>query len=66
MEIFGLNGLLLRLLGQKHFVDVAPAPVLSRLERPDDRVLGLVKVLGGVFVPGRVTAADVTANKTFP
>jgi hypothetical protein len=29
-------------------------------------VLGLVKVFGGVLILGRVTAADVTADETFP
>jgi hypothetical protein len=29
-------------------------------------MLGLMKVLGGVFVLGRVTTADVTAYQTFP
>jgi hypothetical protein len=29
-------------------------------------MLGLVKVLGGVFVLGGIAAPDVTADKTFP
>jgi len=51
---------------QKHFVHVTPAPVLSRLEGLHDWVLGLVKVLGGVLVLGRITAANVTADQTLP
>jgi hypothetical protein len=51
---------------QKHFVHIAPAPVLPRLEGLDDRVLGLMKVFGGVLILGRMTAADMTADETFP
>jgi hypothetical protein len=43
-------------------VDVTPSPVLARLERSHDRVLGLSEVFGGVFVLRRVAAADVTTN----
>jgi hypothetical protein len=39
-------------LVQEHFIDVAPAPILAGLKRFHDRMLGLVKVFGGVFVPG--------------
>jgi hypothetical protein len=53
-------------LGQKHFVHIAPAPVLPRFEGLYDGVLGLMKVLASVLVLGRVTAADVTADKTLP
>src|SRR6476646_1393894 len=42
-------------------VGVAPAPLLLRLERLDDRVLAGVKLAGGVLVLGVVTAADVAA-----
>lgn len=42
-------------------VDVAPAPVFPWLKGHDDRMLGRVKVLGGVPVPGTVATADVTA-----
>src|SRR5689334_14215543 len=31
-------------------VDIAPAPIFARLERFDNRVLGRVKMLGGVLV----------------
>jgi hypothetical protein len=53
-------------LGQKHFLHVAPAPFLSRFKGLHNGMLGLVKVLGGVFIFGRVTATDVTADETFP
>jgi hypothetical protein len=48
------------------FVDVAPAPVLTRFERLHDGVLGLVKVLGRVLVLGRITAADVATDQALP
>src|SRR5271154_6189100 len=51
---------------QKHFVHIAPAPVLARLEGLDDRVLGLMEVLGGMLVLGRVAAADVAADEALP
>jgi hypothetical protein len=45
-------------------VNIAPAPIFSGLERLDDRVLGFMKVLGGVLVFGRIAAADVAAFQT--
>jgi hypothetical protein len=53
-------------LAQKDFIHIAPTPVLPGLERLHDRMFRLVKVLGGVLVLGRVAAADVAADKTFP
>jgi hypothetical protein len=50
----------------KHFIHVTPAPVLARLKGLHHGMLGLMKVLGSVFVLGRVTTADVTADETFP
>ena len=29
-------------------------------------MFGLMKVFGGVLIPGRVATADVTADQTFP
>ena len=37
---------------QEHLIHVAPAPVFSRLDRLHDRMLAVMKVLGGVFVFG--------------
>jgi hypothetical protein len=45
------------------FVDVAPYPQLSGLNRPHYRMLCLVKMLGGVFVFRRVAAGRVSADK---
>jgi hypothetical protein len=53
-------------LSQKHLVHIAPAPVLAGLKGLHDGMLGLVKVLGGMLVLGRVAAANVTADQTFP
>jgi hypothetical protein len=50
------------LLGHK-LVYVAPFPPLARLERLDDRMRGLVEVLGGVLVFGTIAAAYVSAGK---
>src|SRR6266851_1885762 len=47
-------------------VGIAPAPVLARLERPDDRMSGLVEMRGGVFVRGAVAAADMTTLHAEP
>ncbi len=32
------------------FIDIAPAPAFSRLQRLNNRVLRLVEVLGGVLI----------------
>src|SRR6266568_2691418 len=50
----------------RDLVDVTPSPVLARLERSHNRVLGLSEVLRGVFVLRGVAAADVTANLAEP
>src|SRR6266581_2337328 len=43
-------------------VDVAPAPAFPRLERGDDRMPGLLEMLGGVLVLRVVAASDVPAR----
>src|SRR5579864_7020893 len=48
---------------QKHLVDVAPAPVLARLEGLDQGMVAVHKVLGGVSVLRVVAAADVAARE---
>jgi hypothetical protein len=52
-------------LGLLHhdFIDVAPHPILTRLERTYHRVLGGVKVLRGVLILRGVAAADVPAGQ---
>src|ERR1700726_1734892 len=45
-------------------VDDAPGPVLARLDRAHDRVLGLRGVVRGMFVGRGVTAPDLSASAT--
>jgi hypothetical protein len=48
----------------KHeLIDVAPAPVLARLEGLDDRMVGAPEVSGGMTVLGGVAAAHVAAGQ---
>jgi hypothetical protein len=51
-------------LRDDHLVDVAPAPVFVRFERPNDRVMGRMKMLRGVLVFGAVATTHVPAGKT--
>jgi len=44
-----------------NFIDVAPGPAFTRLDRPDNRVLAAVKMFGSVFVLGGITATHVAA-----
>src|SRR5882762_2711872 len=43
-------------------VDIAPAPAFPGLERGDDRMPGLLEMLGGVLVLRVVAASDMTAR----
>lgn len=45
------------------FVDVAPAPVFSRLEGLNDRVVSRVKVFRSVLVLGAVAATYMTTDE---
>src|ERR687897_126813 len=47
-------------------INVAPDPILVRLEGLDERVLSGVEMLAGVFVPGAVATANVAADEAFP
>jgi hypothetical protein len=49
---------------QLHLIDIAPAPSFAGLERLHDRMLGVMKVFGGVFVFRGITTADVAALQT--
>jgi hypothetical protein len=44
-------------------VNVTPAPILAGFEGLDDGVVAGMEVLGRVFIPGRVAAADVSAGQ---
>lgn len=46
------------------FVHVTPAPVLSRLEGLDDRMLRFVEMLPCMLLRGGIATADVTAGET--
>jgi hypothetical protein len=48
---------------QIDLVDIAPDPILARLEGLYDGVVGGVEVPGGVFVLGVVAATDVAAGE---
>src|ERR1700687_4303470 len=47
-------------------VDVAPAPILARLEGLDDRMALGAKMGAGGLVLGRIAAADVAADQAEP
>src|SRR3954470_2355930 len=47
-------------------VDVAPAPVLARLDRPHDRVVAVAVVRRRVLVRRGVAARDVPAGEALP
>src|SRR6202042_924173 len=51
---------------EHHFIDIAPEPILARLDRLDDRMFRLVKMLRGVFVFRTVAASDVSAFSAEP
>jgi hypothetical protein len=53
------------LLRHKRFVYITPSPVLTRLKRLHNGMLGLMKMFGGMFVPGRIAAPNMTADQTF-
>ena len=46
-----------------HRIDVAPLPVLARLKRLDDRVVGSVIVFGGMFVLRTVATAHMATGE---
>jgi hypothetical protein len=47
---------------EHHFIYKAPAPFFAGLERFHDRMLGRVKVFGGVLVRRRVATAHMAAG----
>ena len=49
---------------EHYLVDVTPTPVFIRLEGLDNRVVGRVKMLGGVRILRIVTATDMPAFET--
>jgi hypothetical protein len=51
-----------RQFGRLNLVNITPNPGLSRLDRTHERVLGVMEMLGGVFVFRRIAARDVAAD----
>src|SRR5271168_4873132 len=51
---------------ESHLVDIAPVPLLARLERLDEGVTGGVEMGGGVMTGRTVAAANVAAAGTAP
>src|SRR4051812_44099240 len=49
---------------KEHLIDIAPAPILARLERLDDGMVRRAIVLGRVFVLRAVTTTDMPARLT--
>jgi hypothetical protein len=46
-----------------HLIDVAPTPVLARLEGLHDWVMNRVEAFGGLLILGAVAATDMTTRK---
>jgi hypothetical protein len=46
-----------------HLIYIAPHPGFPGFDGADERVLGLMEVLGGVLVLGRIAAANVAADQ---
>jgi hypothetical protein len=51
---------------EPELVDEAPPPVLTRLIGLDQRMAGLVEVVGGVVIGRVVATTDVTADHAHP
>ena len=49
---------------EHELIDRTPAPVLTRLEGLDNRVVGRVEMPGGVLILRRITATDMTTFET--
>jgi hypothetical protein len=49
---------------EHELIDITPAPVLTRLEGLDNRVVGRVEMPGGVLVLRIVTAAHMSTGET--
>jgi hypothetical protein len=47
---------------RNHFVNVAPDPVFSGLDRANHGMAGVVKVFGGVFILRRIAATHTPAR----
>jgi hypothetical protein len=50
----------------KNLIHITPDPGLAGFNRADYGMLRFVKVLGGVFVLGRVATPDIAAHQAHP
>jgi hypothetical protein len=48
----------------RRLIHVTPAPVFALFKGLDDRVLGGMKMLGGMLVGRRIATADMAADET--
>jgi hypothetical protein len=46
-----------------HLINVTPHPIFTSLIGFDERMANVLEVLGGMFVLGRIAAADVSATQ---
>jgi hypothetical protein len=51
---------------EEEFVDVTPAPVLSRLGRTNERMTRVDRVLAGVLMRRCIATTDASACETHP
>jgi hypothetical protein len=51
---------------QLHLINVAPAPIFARLNRPHNRVLRRMKMFRSVLIFRRIAASHVPANHAQP
>jgi hypothetical protein len=49
--------------GWHHLIHIAPDPSLTRLNRSDEWVTGMLKMLGGMSIFRIVTTANMTARE---
>jgi hypothetical protein len=54
------------ILREEGFIHIAPPPILARLKRAHDRMLGVMEMFGGVLILRRVAAAHVATAETLP
>jgi hypothetical protein len=53
-------------LSRLHFIDIAPHPRLSRLNRANQGMMNVVEMFGGVLVLRRVATSNVSARQAHP
>jgi len=48
---------------EHNLIDITPTPVFARLEGLNNWMVGCMKMLGGMLVLRRITAANMATNK---